>query len=390
MPLTGCARRVGEPGGEFASSGRRRAFSATIAPSIASMKPRATESPSPTPSGRDRRAAGTARRARPRAVHRFPGRGRRPRAWRSRPRVRRPPRPADRCAPWRRELSSTLTRTRWRRPRSASHRRQVLGDVDRDPLPRLRQREQGAGDHLVERHRVELDAERAGLKPARIKEVADHPVEPIGRVLDRFEELGALLVGPLDVGLAQAADRRLDPRQRRAQVVSDRRQQRRSLLVDRGQRPRLLGLAAQDLALVGGPRGRGKGLEHAPVLGEQGRAAADQAQVGSDRHVEAKRRLLPGRRPADVLDLDPLAAPRWRALSPTDSIRTSRGRAGAPRAAIPRPRARGPRSPTSSRPPRGRARRHAPVSPRARSPRSPAPRRPRRAPGSRPGRGRRR
>ena len=87
--------------------------------------------------------------------------------------------------------------------------------------------------------------------------------------------------------------------------MADRCQQRGPLLVDDRQRARLLCLAAQHLALIGGPGGVGEGVEHALILGKQRRAAAEQPQPRADRNVEAKRRLLAGRRPAHVLDVAP-------------------------------------------------------------------------------------
>ncbi len=56
-------------------------------------------------------------------------------------------------------------------------------------------------------------------------------VEPVGLVLDGGEELVAVLVGPVDVGLAEAARRGLDPRERRPQVVRHRLQQGAAQLV---------------------------------------------------------------------------------------------------------------------------------------------------------------
>jgi hypothetical protein len=47
----------------------------------------------------------------------------------------------------------------------------------------------------------------------------------VGGLLDRREQLAALVVRPLDVALAQAGDGRLDSRKGSAQVVTDGREQ---------------------------------------------------------------------------------------------------------------------------------------------------------------------
>ena len=79
---------------------------------------------------------------------------------------------------------------------------------------------------------------------------------------------------PGDVRLAQRAHRRLDRRQRRAQVVADGRQQRRALPVDVGERARLLGLLGQAPALEGRLRRGGERLQHALVGRRTARARA--------------------------------------------------------------------------------------------------------------------
>ena len=80
-------------------------------------------------------------------------------------------------------------------------------------------------------------------------------------------------------------------------------------------------LAAQPLALVGGPRGGGEGVEHALVLGEQRRAAAD-AAAAAGRAATSKRSgasLPAGAQPACSASIhSPLAGSR--AFSATDSI----------------------------------------------------------------------
>ena len=83
-------------------------------------------------------------------------------------------------------------------------------------------------DDLVDPDRREADLERPGLKAAHVEQVADEIVEPVRLLVDREEELMAGLRRPLDVLLEQARHRRLDPRQRRSQIVRDGRQDRRA------------------------------------------------------------------------------------------------------------------------------------------------------------------
>ena len=68
-----------------------------------------------------------------------------------------------------------------------------------------------------------VDVERAGLEPAHVEQVADEGVEPVGLLVDRAR--GTRRCAPRcqsTSSLQQARDRRLDRRERRAQVVGDR------------------------------------------------------------------------------------------------------------------------------------------------------------------------
>ncbi len=78
------------------------------------------------------------------------------------------------------ELSSTLTSTRWSRPRSARTSGRSSATSTLDPAARSGRASRARGDDLVERHRLRSDAEGPGLQPARIEQVADHAVEAIG------------------------------------------------------------------------------------------------------------------------------------------------------------------------------------------------------------------
>ena len=67
----------------------------------------------------------------------------------------------------------------------------------------------------------------AGLQPRAVQQVAHQMVQMVGLLLDRFQQIAASLGVPLDLASAQARNRRLDRRQRRAQLMRHRRQQRR-------------------------------------------------------------------------------------------------------------------------------------------------------------------
>ena len=85
---------------------------------------------------------------------------------------------------------------------------QVFRHVNRHSPARAWHRQERGADHLVERHGHCLDAECPSLEPARVEQVLDDPIEAVRRLLDRREQLTALLLRPLDVRLAQRADRR--------------------------------------------------------------------------------------------------------------------------------------------------------------------------------------
>ena len=111
-----------------------------------------------------------------------------------------------------------------------------------------------ASTRLLDVRRPQLDGQRRRLQPAHVEQVADEVGEPVGLLLDRPLELVDVLRRPLDVALAEAGDRRLDRRQRRAQVVGDGLQQRAAQRVGGGEVGGLAGLALQPLALGGARR----------------------------------------------------------------------------------------------------------------------------------------
>ena len=101
-------------------------------------------------------------------------------------------------------------------------------------------------------------------------------VEPVDLLVDGGQELLALgLRRPVDVGLEQAGDRRLDRRQRRAQVVGDGPQQGGAQGVGLGQGRRIGRLGLEAPALEGrasGPKGAGPAGRR-PTAGDRARPA---------------------------------------------------------------------------------------------------------------------
>jgi hypothetical protein len=75
--------------------------------------------------------------------------------------------------------------------------------------------------HLVQRHRLRSDGDHPGLEPGGVEQVRDQVLKAVGGVLDGREQLLGLLLGPADVVLAEAADRRLEPGQRGPHVMAD-------------------------------------------------------------------------------------------------------------------------------------------------------------------------
>ena len=146
--------------------------------------------------------------------------------------------------PWAMALSTRLATTRsssagsaWTGGTSSARRRPRHG--------RAGQAGERGGDDLLEGRRPEQGRDGAGVDAGHVEEVVDEVGEPVGLVLDRLEELGGLLRGPGDVGLAEAVDRRLDPGERGAQVVGDRLEQSAAQLVRFGEGGCLGGLGVE-------------------------------------------------------------------------------------------------------------------------------------------------
>ena len=108
--------------------------------------------------------------------------------------------------------------------------------------------------------------QHAGLQPAHVEQVRNECGEAVG-----------LVVGPHDIGLAQARRRRLDRRQRRPQIVRHRLEQRRTQLVGLRQLRRLRGGLGKRRVLARGRELRGERVEHLAVGARE--PAADQREI---------------------------------------------------------------------------------------------------------------
>ena len=208
------------------------------------------------------------------------------------------------------------------------HARQRLGDVDVDARRASRQ----PGERAPARTSSSADVahhelQRAGLQPAHVEQVADEVVEPVGRLVDGLEELAASPSGvQVDVALQQARDRRLDRRQRRAQVVGHRREQRGAQLVRLREPVGARGVGAQRALLR--PRSPpGRRTPGAP-RGRRVRASRPRSDEHARRRAAGRRRRRrPGRR------RDRLAGRRLRRPSRPSALRDSTATASASNAA---------------------------------------------------------
>ena len=85
--------------------------------------------------------------------------------------------------------------------------------------------DQRALHRFLQVHPAQLRADHAGGQTRRIEQVADQRGQLVDRLLDGGQQFGGVLGGEGDVLGAQAGHRDLGRRQRRAQVVADRREQ---------------------------------------------------------------------------------------------------------------------------------------------------------------------
>ena len=87
---------------------------------------------------------------------------------------------------------------------------------------------QGGSDHLFDRLPLLAHDDRPRLEPRHVEQVRDEPVESLGLLADRLEQLAAARVGQRAPGAEERARRSPDRGQGRAQVVRDGREQRAS------------------------------------------------------------------------------------------------------------------------------------------------------------------
>ena len=288
-------------------------------PPIASVRPRATARPSPSPSPLGHVAQPLERRE-----HRLLDPRRHPGTVVDDPQrhpVPAPPRPGTaravivdrrpRAGVCLSAFSTTLAITRSSRPASASAGGRSSPISDLDPVGVRRSAEGRPVTALPRSTSVEQRSDRARLQPAQVEQVADQGVQPVGRLLDGGQQLLLVLRRPGDRGVAQAADRGLDRGQRAAQVVRDRGQQRGPGPVALGQ----LGARCRDSAARPPPL---------PDHREVGRVRGEQALVGrlaaagrGSARIDARRRSGPSRRPRSSVSgaspaagLDPIRAVR--------------------------------------------------------------------------------
>ena len=153
--------------------------------------------------------------------------------------------------------------------RIGHHQWELVERVDRQ-LGRRRAEVVGTGgDGVGDRGRADRHRQHADLQAARVEEVADHDVEPVGLGLDGRQRVGDLGRGPRHVRVAHPGDHRLDRRERAAQVVGDGAEQRGAHRVGLGQRRRLGGVPGELLVLDGHDQLVGDHVQHALVVGRQ-------------------------------------------------------------------------------------------------------------------------
>ena len=148
-------------------------------------------------------------------------------------------------------LAARLATARSSRAGSAWTRGKRLVEGDVDGVGGAAQAGQGRRHDLLVADGSGLEPQRPALQPAHVEQVADEVVEAVALLVDGAQELEGGLLGPVDVALEQAGDRRLDRRQRGAQVVRHRPQQRHPQLVGPCEHQRLGRLRLRRLPLEG-------------------------------------------------------------------------------------------------------------------------------------------
>ena len=236
----------------------------------------------------------------------MPGPGRRPGCRRGR-RPRRPrPAPGRPGGEWATALSTRLATAR---SSSAGSAAPAAGSRARRPRPARPRgpRPATAAGTTSSRPTGRMGADDgAGLDAAHVEQVADEAVSRSVSSSMVARNSSRSLVRPGDVGLAEAADRRLDRRQRRAQVVGHGLEQRACAArwprpAPRPGPPRRRGGARSTAARELG----GEGVEHAAVLGRQVVPRSGQHEVVAEvvTHLVGLVGRGGGASPADGLDL---------------------------------------------------------------------------------------
>ena len=140
--------------------------------------------------------------------------------------------------------------------------------------------------------------ERARADPRQVEDVADQPVQAVRLLEDRREQLSLLRRVVVDGGVEEAGHARLDRRERRPQVVGDRREHRGAELVGLGVELCVPRARVQARAVERGGRLAGRRFEQELIVaGERpaaGRPLRDERADGSLARQERHGRSRPG------------------------------------------------------------------------------------------------
>ena len=183
-------------------------------------------------------------------------------------------------------MSTRLTRIRSSSTGSVRTAGTVSDTAARTRSARSPSAAQNQWHDLLQRDRLHLGTDGTGLDTAHVEQVRHQVVEPIGLLLDRAQEVRLLLGRPHDLVGPQAADRRLDARQGRSEVVGHRLEQGRAQVVGLTELEDPIGLVLEPSGLHRGGQLPDEGDEHPLVGGPQGPAHHRQHAVGADLPVD--------------------------------------------------------------------------------------------------------
>ncbi len=179
---------------------------------------------------------------------------------------------------------------------------------DPDPAERRFEAVQDGLDDLVQRRGLLHWFERSRAHLRQAQDVADQPVEPVGLLEDRLQELSHLARVEPDVCLQQAAHRGLDRCQRRAEIVGHRGEQRRARLAPLHVQPGGGDLRIEASALQVDRDLARSGLDQPAILrdellgsGARGREGSELDLAAPDRHFDRRARDRVGSPPPDVV-----------------------------------------------------------------------------------------